>query len=184
MIGERARLCYLHASRQTGCVPSESCPKSWRRQRPVKARGSATQRHQIVLWIKRLLVIVISPPMVRHGHTAGGDLDAIDIRLDAHGLEGIRPGHAVTIGVEGDGLIPVGIGGVGHRGGPAPLQVKYTVFDVGLFPAAARHAAVRFEGIMTDQSRITLMQLALPTLENRRGQWCKLRPSRKRPDYP
>ena len=87
-------------------------------RRVVQHAGLAAQGRQIVesgrgpsvcLLEHREWVATTWPS--RHDH------DPVDVALDRHHLERERAGHAVTVGVEGDGLVLVhGDGGADHAG--------------------------------------------------------------------
>ena len=87
-------------------------------RRVVQRAGLAVQRRQVVERVEdhrraspsdRSWVATTWPS--RHDH------DAVDVALDRHHLERERPGHAVAVAVEGDGLILVdGDRGVDHAG--------------------------------------------------------------------
>lgn len=66
--------------------------------------------------VKNLLALPIRADMAGDDLVAGDDLDAVDVALDGHGLEGEGSRHAVGIAVEAGGLILVHLGRLADAG--------------------------------------------------------------------
>ena len=59
--------------------------------------------------VQHLLAAAIASIVPGHDLVVGENLDAVHVGFDRDGLEGPTPGHAVTVGVEGDRLVLVGL---------------------------------------------------------------------------
>lgn len=76
----------------------------------IDCRRPALQRIHVMGRIENLLMLAVAARMRRDHLGAEHHVDALDIRLDRHGLKGSRTRHAVAIGVETDQLILVHFG--------------------------------------------------------------------------
>jgi hypothetical protein len=76
-------------------------------RRVVERTGLVAQRRQIVDRVEDHHLFVRTSLVGRDGLPCRHDHHAIDVALDRHHLEGERPRHAVTVAVEGDGLVLV-----------------------------------------------------------------------------
>jgi hypothetical protein len=79
-------------------------------RRVIQRRRPTPQRRQVVQRVQDLLVAAIAAGVARHHLARGHHLDVVDVPLDRHGAEGVRPRHAVAVAVELDRLILVYLG--------------------------------------------------------------------------
>ncbi len=73
----------------------------------VQCRGAPLQLVQVVLGRQDLLVPAVGTRMGGDHQTPQHHVDAVDVGLDRHLLEGRRAGHAVAVGIEAHHLVLV-----------------------------------------------------------------------------
>jgi hypothetical protein len=78
----------------------------------IERRRPALQGAEVVLRIEDLFVFAIRARMRRDHSASQHHVDAVDGRLDGHGLESSRTRHAIAIIVETHHLVLVGLGGL------------------------------------------------------------------------
>jgi hypothetical protein len=76
----------------------------------VERRRPALQRLQVVLRVEDLLMLPVGARVGSDHLAAKHQIDARDVGLDRHGLEGHHARYAVAIGVEADHLVLVHLG--------------------------------------------------------------------------
>lgn len=78
----------------------------------VQRRRPPAQRYQVMQRIEDQLPAFVAAPMLSDRGPVEHKHHAVDVTLDGDRLEGEATGHAVAVGVEGDGLVLVHLGGL------------------------------------------------------------------------
>ena len=82
----------------------------------IQGCRTSAQSDQVVQRIKYLFTPRVAAPVTSNNLPAGCDLDPVDVSLDRHRFKRIAARNAITVGVEGDSLILVNLGGLVNAG--------------------------------------------------------------------
>jgi hypothetical protein len=76
----------------------------------VKRRRPALQGAEVMLWVENLLVLTVGTRVAGNHPAAEHDVDAVDVALDGHCLEGGSARHAIAVVVEARHLELIDLG--------------------------------------------------------------------------